>query len=274
MLVKVKSAEGYEANPSIAMAQSIQASPVEKHDFTSSKLNESIQIKKEIELEKQQQAEALEQLQKDNESKIVYLTFDDGPSPFTGQLLDLLNQYHMEATFFMLGPNIKNHPDVVQRMVDEEFAVGMHGITHNAKQIYQSPKAPLSEMLEGQKIIEDLTGVHSNLVRLPYGSVPYLTMDMRVHLDKHGFKIWDWNVDSEDWALKDNRFVNKVIQETDNLSRAGESPIILLHDKPETIQYLPKLLNYLQKNKYQTKVLTNDQTPYTFQCNGRCYSIH
>ncbi len=112
------------------------------------------------------------------------------------------------------------------------------------------------------------------MIRLPYGSVPYLTMDMRYHLDQADFKIWDWNIDSEDWALKDRRFVNKVIQEMENLSRAGESPIILLHDKPETIQYLPQLLNYLQKNNYQTKVLTDDQIPYTFQCNGRCYSIN
>ncbi|KRG12975.1 polysaccharide deacetylase family protein [Lederbergia galactosidilytica] len=274
MVIKVKSAEGYEVKTSIAMAQPIQASPLEKHTFTSSQLNESIQIKKEIELEKKQQAEALEQLQKDNEAKIVYLTFDDGPSPYADQLLDLLNKYHMEATFFMLGPKMKNYPAIVQRMVEEGFAVGMHGMTHNVKQIYQSPKAPLKEMQEAQKIIQDLTGVHSNLIRLPYGSVPYLTMDMRYHLDQADFKIWDWNIDSEDWALKDRRFVNKVIQEMENLSRAGESPIILLHDKPETIQYLPQLLNYLQKNNYQTKVLTDDQIPYTFQCNGRCYSIN
>ncbi|GIN74657.1 hypothetical protein J14TS2_51320 [Bacillus sp. J14TS2] len=274
MLIKVKSAEGHGANPSMTMAQPIQETLGEKHDFTSSKLNKSIRIKKEVELEKQQQVEALKQLHKDSEAKIVYLTFDDGPSPYTDQLLDLLNQYQMKATFFMLGPEMKSYPAAVQRMVDEDFAVGMHGITHEAEQIYQSPKAPLKEMLESQKILEDLTGIHSSLIRLPYGSIPYLTMDMRVHLDQQGFKIWDWNIDSEDWALKDKRFVNKVIQATANVSKVGEAPIILLHDKPETIQHLPQILQYLQKNNYQTRVLTNDQAPYTFQCNGRCYSIN
>ncbi|MCJ7840782.1 polysaccharide deacetylase [Lederbergia sp. NSJ-179] len=274
MVLKGKAVEGHDGNPTFEVAQTIDQTPDEKAGFTASKLNESIRIKKETELEKKRQEQALEQLHKDNENRVVYLTFDDGPSPEADQLLDILNQYHAKATFFMLGPKIKQYPAVVQRMVDEGFAIGMHGITHDAQQIYSSAKAPLKEMMEGQKMLQDITGVRSDIIRLPYGSIPYLTEDMRYHLDQQGFKIWDWNIDSEDWKLGDKRFVSKVIRDIENLRKAGESPIILLHDKPKTIQYLPQLLKYLQKNKYQTKVLTNEQAPYTFQCNERCYSIN
>lgn len=274
LFIKGSPAAGHVNESASELAQTIQKSPEKKVKFTDTQLNQSIRLKAERDLEKQQQAEAFKQLQANNRDRIVYLTFDDGPSPYTDELLDVLNTYQMQATFFMLGPNIKNYPGPVRRMVNEGFAVGMHGITHDANKVYESSKAPLQEMLEDQQIIADLTGVESNLVRLPYGSVPYLTMEMRYYLDQQDFNIWDWNVDSEDWALKDKRYVNKVIQGIKNVAARGEAPIILLHDKPETIHALPELLSYLKKNGYQTKVLTDDQAPYTFQCNGRCYSFN
>lgn len=243
-----------------------------KKAFADSELDQSVQYQKELALEKTQHQKALEQLEKDHKNKVIYLTFDDGPSPAANQLLDILDHYHAKATFFMLGPNIQDHPSVVKRMVKEGFGVGLHSITHDPHKIYSANEAPLKEMSEDQRILQKVTGVRSQLVRLPYGSIPYLSMDMRMLLDQKGFKIWDWTVDSKDWELKNQRFVQKTIRDIQNMERAGQAPIVLMHDKPETIRYLPKLLTYLKHKGYKTKILTNQMPPYTFQCEGRCHS--
>ncbi|MFC4617577.1 polysaccharide deacetylase family protein [Camelliibacillus cellulosilyticus] len=262
-----------------------------KKAFASSNLNHSIeqkkqqekeeaQKKKEEEQRKEEQAieqahekQATEQNKKDQKEKAIYLTFDDGPSPVANELLNILDQYKVKATFFMLGPRIQSEPSVVKRMVKEGFGVGLHGITHNAHEIYSSTQAPLDEMTADQEILQTVTGVHSELSRLPYGSIPYLTEDMRLLLHQHDFKIWDWNVDSKDWDFKNVRYVQKTINDIENIEKAGETPVVLMHDKPETIHYLPKLLNYLNQNGYKTKILTNNTPPLTFKCEGRCHSI-
>lgn len=244
-----------------------------KKAFADSQLDLSIQEKKRKAREKAQAKKRDEQRVADQKAKAIYLTFDDGPSPEAGELLDILDQYNAKATFFMLGPHIESHPKVVERMVEEGFGIGMHGMTHNLSDVYGSKEAPLNEMTEGQGILQEVTGIHTELVRLPYGSIPYLTEDMRQLLDQNKFSIWDWNVDSRDWELKDRRFIRHTIQEIQSLEHAGEAPVVLLHDKPATIKYLPELLSYLQEEGYETKVLTNEMTALTFKCNERCYSI-
>ncbi|WP_062106384.1 polysaccharide deacetylase family protein [Bacillus niameyensis] len=243
-----------------------------KHAFSTSKLNQSIHYQQEIIREKAEHGQAIKELQQKN--KVIYLTFDDGPSAYSEQMLDILNKYDAKATFFMIGPNIQSYPAVVKRMADEGFGIGMHSMTHDAHQVYSSATSPLDEMLEESHIIQGITGIEPLLIRLPYGSVPYLTVDMRYYLNENNFKIWDWNIDSEDWKLMDQRYVTKVIQDIKSLEQSGEAPIVLLHDKQHTVQHLSKLLQYLKKEGYQMKVLTEELVPYTFQCEGRCYSIN
>ncbi|WP_106496408.1 polysaccharide deacetylase family protein [Lentibacillus sp. Marseille-P4043] len=244
-----------------------------KKTFTDSKLNHSILEKKVQERQKKVAEKREHQRIKDQKGKAIYLTFDDGPTTDTSQLLDVLEHYNVQATFFMIGPRIENNPEVVKRMAELGLGLGLHGISHSVGQIYSSQTAPLKEMRQDQRIVEEVTGNHTQLVRLPYGSVPYLTEDMRYLLYKNGFQIWDWNVDSRDWELGDGQFVNKTIQEIEKVEEQGETPVVLMHDQPETIHYLPKLLSYLQKNGYQTKKITKEVPAITFTCNGRCYAI-
>ncbi|REB08749.1 polysaccharide deacetylase [Sporosarcina sp. BI001-red] len=241
--------------------------------FEESPLRQSILLKERAEKEVARKEAVAKQNKIDQREKAIYLTFDDGPSAVADQLLDTLDAYQMKATFFMLGPNIKEHSKTVIRMKNEGFGLGLHGVTHEAGKIYSSASAPADEMIKDRKILEDVTGVHSNMVRLPYGSIPYLTEDMRYLLDQNDFNVWDWNVDSRDWELKDRRYVQQTKQAIDRFIQAGVTPVVLLHDKPHTIQYLPELLSYIKKQGYKTKVLTNETPPETFQCNGRCHSI-
>ncbi|ASK61914.1 polysaccharide deacetylase [Virgibacillus phasianinus] len=227
-----------------------------KKAFANSKLDQSIQSKE------------------DNQEKTIYLTFDDGPTSHTSQLMDTLNQYNAKATFFMLGPNIRSHPSVVKRAVEEGFGIGLHGISHSVEQIYASKSAPLEEMTKDQSILQKITGLETDLVRLPYGSIPYLTVDMRELLNEGGFNIWDWNVDSRDWELKDGSYIKNTIQEIQEVEQRGETPVVLMHDKQETIRYLPELLAYLQQEGYKTKKLTNGIPALTFRCAGRCRALN
>lgn len=241
--------------------------------FEDSPLRQSILLKKRQEKEVARKEAVAKQNEIDQREKTIYLTFDDGPSAVADELLDILDAYQMKATFFMLGPNMKEHSKSVIRMKNEGFGLGLHGVTHEAGKIYSSSSAPVEEMIEDRKILKDVTGVHSNLIRLPYGSIPYLTENMRYLLDQEDFNVWDWNVDSHDWELKDRRYVQHTKQAIDQYIQAGVTPVVLLHDKPHTLEYLPELLSYIKKQGYQTKVLTNEQPPITFQCNGRCHSI-
>lgn len=250
---------------------SVSFEPME--GFEESALRHSIILKERADKEITRKQAVAKQNEIDQQEKAIYLTFDDGPSAVTDQLLDILDDFQMKATFFMIGPNIRAHSKSVVRMKKEGFGLGLHGITHEAGKIYSSPSAPVDEMSEDRDILEKVTGVRSNLIRLPYGSIPYLTEDMRYLLDKSDFNVWDWNVDSRDWELKDRRYVQHTKQEINRYMQAGVTPVVLLHDKPHTIEYLPELLSYIKNQGYQTKVLTNEQPPVTFQCEGRCNSI-
>ncbi|QQK77644.1 polysaccharide deacetylase [Salicibibacter cibarius] len=195
---------------------------------------------------------------------VIYLTFDDGPSEATDKLLDILDDYNMKATFFMLGPDMKENPEAVKRTHKQGFGLALHGMTHDKDEIYSHASAPTDEMIETQEILEDITGEQSDIIRLPYGSSPYLTEDMRTQLDQNDFQIWDWNVDSQDWELKDERYVQHTIQEIEQMEQEGETPVVLLHDKQETVDHLPELLSYIKEQGYQTEVLDSDMAPLTF----------
>lgn len=237
--------------------------------FADSNLNNSIAERERQENEKTRQKAFDKQNKEDKQENAIYLTFDDGPSEFADELLDILNNYDMHATFFMLGPNMEEHPEVVKRMKNEGFGLALHGITHEVEEVYADASAPVKEMTDDQEKLEDITGFTSKMARLPYGSIPYLTEEMRFLLDEDDFNIWDWNVDSNDWK-SDGSYVQNTIEEIERIKATDEAPVVLLHDRKETIKHLPALLAYIQKQGYKTKVLDNDMVPVTFPCEGRC----
>ena len=247
------------------------AEPVET--FSNSRLSQSIIEQESKKREAARKKAIAKQNKLDLEENAIYLTFDDGPSKASDQLLNILNEYGMNATFFMLAPNIKKYPETVKRMHQEGHTLALHGVTHDVGKIYSSPSAPTEEMKETQEIIENITGIRTDTSPSPFDrSFPYLTEEMRFVLDQKDFIVWDWNVDSRDWEFRNQRYVQHTIQEIHKQHQAGVTPIVLLHDKPETIKHLPKLLSYIEKQGFQTKVLTNDLPPLTFPCEGRCRS--
>lgn len=196
----------------------------------------------------------------------VYLTFDDGPTAATSQLLDILKKYDAKATFFMLGPYMSTYPGQVKRIENEGHGIGLHGITHRKEKFYASPSTALEEMQEANRILKKITGKSTALIRTPYGSKPYFTKSFRNKVLSEGYRLWDWNVDSEDWKYKEdsNTIYRSVMAQVHKLQKSTTNPIILMHDQKATLYVLPSLLKSLKEEGYQFRVITKDMTPVNF----------
>lgn len=197
--------------------------------------------------------------------KVVYLTFDDGPSSYTKDILKTLNEFDAEATFFVLSPRVKSSPKIVKKIAKEGHTIGCHGVTHKVRYFYKTAKSPKKEMDSCAKTVKDVAKVNVNLVRTPYGSHPYLTKAQKEKLEKANYIIWDWNVDSRDWTNpSEKKLVNSVINQVKAQSKKGHDPVILFHDTKITAKALPKILKKLEKLGYDFESLDDKIKPVQF----------
>jgi len=182
--------------------------------------------------------------------KVVYLTFDDGPSELTNKILDVLKNEKVHATFFMIGRNLNEQKEAVKRAVQEGNYIGAHSMTHNYNRLYKQGFF-VSEMHQTLSIINQLTGENTRLVRAPYGSRPSMNQKLRNDSVNAGFKIWDWNVDTNDWKKSANpsNILNEVKKQT-----TKNKEVILLHEKQSTLDALPEIISFLKAKGYALKV--------------------
>ena len=150
------------------------------------------------------------------DDKTVFLTFDDGPTPeVTEKALDLLKMYNAKATFFCLGKQVKAHPEIYRRIIDEGHAVGNHSIQHIKRHYYHS-KSFLKEIRDASKLVD------SKLFRPPYGQIK----PNQAKLLKDQFKIIMWSVLSGDFD--ENRSREECLDTVLKYSKSGS--IIVFHD--------------------------------------------
>ncbi|MGE7874486.1 polysaccharide deacetylase family protein [Bacillus paramycoides] len=203
------------------------------------------------------------------EGKVVYLTFDDGPSTLTGQFLDVLKEQEVKATFFMIGKNLQNagFQENVKRTIKEGHYIGGHSMTHDSKKLYTDGQF-VPEMKEALALIRNITGTNPTLVRPPYGSAPGLKdQQIRDQIVKAGIKVWDWTIDSHDWELKDNP--NQIVE---NIKKGttDDVEVILVHEKPQTLQALPEIIKFYKEKGYEFGVYQDaDHFHLNFQKDGR-----
>jgi len=197
--------------------------------------------------------------------KTVYLTFDDGPSVFSGQIIALLEKYRYKATFFMIDGNIRRYPNAVKLMVQSGETVGLHSVSHNPKIFYASAASIIAELTQNRNTLKEISGVDSYIMRTPYGSVPYMTEEYRKAVHDKGYLMWDWNIDSRDWDYKDARYVNSVITQLNQLANHNGPIVILLHERRETLAHLPQLLDFLSKQGWMSKAIDSSMTPVQFK---------
>jgi len=193
--------------------------------------------------------------------KVVYLTFDDGPSNLTDQFLDVLHEQDVKATFFMQGSNLKKEhlQESVKRATKEGHYIGGHSMTHEFNRLYKDNQF-VPEMNETLALIHEITGINPTLVRPPYGSAPGLNGEqIRNQIVNAGLKVWDWTIDSNDWKLKDNPAL--IIENIKNGTNSDRE-VVLMHEKPQTLAALPGIIEFYKNQGY--KFVVYDETNHFY----------
>lgn len=199
-----------------------------------------------------------------NGKRTIYLTFDDGPSAISGDIIALLEQHHFKGTFFMIDGNIRKYPDAAKLMVQTGEAVGLHSVSHRKEVFYASADTVLGELTQNRNTLREITGVDSFLARTPYGSSPYMTPQYKQVVRDNGYFMWDWNIDSKDWYYKDARYIDNVIAQLNAKAGHNGPLVILLHEKKETLAHLPQLLDYLTQQGFEGKAIDSTIPPVQF----------
>ncbi|TSB46553.1 polysaccharide deacetylase family protein [Alkalicoccobacillus porphyridii] len=183
------------------------------------------------------------------DEKKIALTFDDGPDPrVTGDLLDVLAEEKVPATFFLMGVRVDRYPDLVKRMVDEGHTIGSHGYWHNPL-INLSNREAQADLEKANQAIFRAVNQETSLYRPPFGSLNEEKVEM---LKELGYSVIIWSVDSEDWkASPPDEIAEKVIEDV----RPGS--IILHHDGANwnidlsgTVTAVQKEIKELKKRGY------------------------
>mgnify|MGYP005867404387 CR=1 FL=1 len=189
----------------------------------------------------------------DTEIKTICLTFDDGPTDSTTpKILDILRKENIPATFFVIGRQISNRKEILQRTFDDGHAIGIHTYSHEYKQIYASTSALLGDIRRCQKSIREvLPEWNSDLYRFPGGEAG-LSDTLISAVKNAGFRICSWNASIED-AVSPNASAEDLYNNAVRSAGEKDHVVLLLHDGVgyrETIRALPKIIEYFRSKGY------------------------
>lgn len=178
----------------------------------------------------------------------VYLTFDDGPSPHTEEILNILDRYGVKATFFVVGTESIANPEALRQIVKQGHSLGVHSYSHKYAEIYASVEDFIKDLTRLRSYLENVTGVVSNIYRFPGGSSNTVShIDMKEFVDcleSLGMRYFDWNVDSGDSGPVPLS-ADDLVKNSLNGIQSRETSMILLHDlvtKSTTVQALPMII--------------------------------
>ena len=197
---------------------------------------------------------------------MVYLTFDDGPSESTEAILDILDDYNVKATFFVVGQDTEKYGDTYRRIVNDGHTIGMHSFSHNYSKIYQSEDSFVADYNQIHNLIFETTGVDTKLYRFPGGSsnkVSNTSMSVFInYLNAIGVVYYDWNIASGDatsQAFSADELVDNVMSDVVKY----KTSVVLLHDssdKNATVEALPRLIEELNDAGAMILPITDDTT--------------
>lgn len=225
------------------------------------------EIKQQKENERKAKIPQLTEIGKENikniynqETKKAFLTFDDGPSINTKDILDILKQNEIKATFFVLGSQVKVFPETTNRIYNEGHYIANHGYSHIYSNIYQSPEQVLNEYIQCNQIVANTINVpeyNSHLFRFPGGSVggkyAQIKNDAITLLEENNIMYINWNALTGDSEKVDptEEYLMDNLQKT---TQGKNSIVVLMHDsqaKRETVQCLPKVIEFLRNEGYE-----------------------
>lgn len=198
----------------------------------------------------------------------VYLTFDDGPSCYTEDILDILDRYEVKATFFVVGKETDSAKEALREIVDRGHTLGMHSYSHKYSELYASVEAFSEDFVRLRDYLEEVTGVQSSVYRFPGGSsntVSSLDMgEFADYLDSCEVTFFDWNISSGDGGSVLYPVETLVKNATEGITE-NRTSVILLHDSAEkrtTVEALPIIIeNILAMEDTVILPITEDTVP-------------
>ena len=183
--------------------------------------------------------------------KVIYLTFDDGPSKYTNTLLDILKKYNVKATFFVTS---NGSDSTIKRAYQEGHSIGIHSYSHKYNEIYKSEEAFFKDVAKVNERIKRITGEYSSILRFAGGSSntvsnfnPNIMSILAKEVELRGYKYFDWNIESSDISeISSDIIANNVIKSL----RKGNN-VVLQHDtKYSSIKAVSKIIEYGLINGY------------------------
>lgn len=191
-----------------------------------------------------------------DKEKIIALTFNNGPqSPYTENILKILNKNKISATFFLLGENVKKHPELVKKIISGNHEIGNHSYSHK-KMIFKSPNFIKKEILRTDKILKTFK-IETNIFRPPFGLMFFA---LPLIMQKSKKKIILWNINSKDCLGLSAKKLSKKI-----LKKIHPGSIILMHDgngvkrsnRSNTVEVLKIIIPKLKEMGYDFSTISN-----------------
>ncbi|MCR8660114.1 polysaccharide deacetylase family protein [Paenibacillus endoradicis] len=193
---------------------------------------------------------------------VAYLTFDDGPGKLTGEVLDILAENDITATFFVLGEQVEKYPELLERIASEGHSIGNHSYNHVYDELYNDFTNFSDQVLLTSQAIYDVTGFKTPLLRAPGGTYNNVDTSYYDAMSEAGYMMFDWNVDSGDSAGR-NVTKEKIINNVKK-SDLKKRVIVLMHDSNShkaTIEALPEIIAYYREQNYRFDVITETTEP-------------
>ncbi len=193
----------------------------------------------------------------------IYLTFDDGPGPYTGRLLDVLSRYNVRATFFVTALN-QEYQNQIGRAYREGHSIGVHSATHDYYSIYASEEAFFADFNAVEDLILRQTGTTTRLFRFPGGSSntvsrfnPGVMSRLTQAMTDMGYIYFDWNVDSDDAG--GTRDTDKILQNLKDGCTGRRVSVVLQHDiKDYSVAAVEAVIQWGLENGYTFRALQLD----------------
>lgn len=204
--------------------------------------------------------------------KTIYLTFDDGPSKNTLDILSILKKQDVKATFFMSGGESEESKAIMKQVAQADMGIGIHSISHDYEAIYESVDAYLADMDRTSAVIEGATGVKPDMLRFPGGSINnynrFTYQQIIAEVTRRGYVYYDWDVSGQDAVSGANwtSIYNQVIKGVGNMGDEA-SAVVLLHDaadKGRTVLVVEDLIMELKRRGYVFAKLDHTVTPTNF----------
>lgn len=244
MQAQVLAVSQSQEQPPMSNINKFSAAIANRVEFSQNALAQLQAIRFQSAVPSQFQGTTIRHAKLDSQHKAIALTFDDGPWPkTTTQILDILKENNIKATFFWVGKYLKNSPEIGKQVAAAGHAIGNHTWSHEYLQYNEDGAA--REIDRTSSLIEELTGIQTSMFRPPGG---ILNNGLTAYAQKKNYAVVMWSADSFDWRTLTESLIDNVMRQ------ANSGGIVLMHDgggnRARTVKALPDIIAKLRKEGY------------------------